>query len=133
MQRSHSTYPKRGAAGYVDPQEVGVQEVIVQPCLERVALCKVLLNPLHHAPNLWIEMEGGGIERREGVEKRDEGRYNEGGRRRGGKGKYGREEVVRMFHAPLAYLSPQEDSWIFSLQSCHLLDIRYCLDYAKRK
>ena len=45
-------YPNGGIIWDVDPEEVGVEEIIVQPRLQGVAECKVLLDSLDHTPNL---------------------------------------------------------------------------------
>ncbi len=45
------TYCSTGA-GNVDPEVVGVEEVIVQPCLQCVPVSQVLLNSLNHTPDL---------------------------------------------------------------------------------
>ena len=53
---SSSTDPE-GSVGDVDPEVVGVEEVVVQPGLRCVAQPQVPLRPLHHLPDLRRDRE----------------------------------------------------------------------------
>lgn len=46
-----TTYPE-GVVRYVDPEEVDVHKVFIQPCLNGVAIAKETLYSLHHSPDL---------------------------------------------------------------------------------